>query len=319
MPPDRADTPAASTPADRADTPAASTPIPTGGAASTTTGALAAVQPAPFELPAAEAALLTDWYQRVGPRRVGEAFGELVARAAFSEIGKPYYNPPTPAGPETLSVRLEDFQCVSLVESSLALARCIAMRKPDAACFVRELEGVRYRGGKLDGFVSKLHYFDEWISDNAQRGRLHELSEGLGGKGMARPSDFVTRHAELYPPLGELDVLSSMRAVEARLRASAAWGIGRDRVKQAERGLESGDVIAILGPKAGLLVSHAALVYRDKAGKPHLLHASSSQHRVVVSPGDIADYVLRRPERLGIMAARPLAPEVKESAPTAAR
>jgi hypothetical protein len=293
--------------------------------ATATTAAIATTAPAtrasvitPAVLPAHEAALLASWYQRVGARQPGESFGALVARAARVQVGKPYLDEPAPAGPEELTVRLEDFQCVSLVESSLALARCVAADRPEPACFVRELEAWRYRDGKLDGFASKLHYFSEWLSDAERRGRLVDLGPALGGKPHPATFDFMSRHPARYAPLADPAVLTGIRDVEARLRTEPApLVVGRDALAGVQGQLESGDVLAIVGRKDDILVTHAALVWRDTRGVPRALHASSAHHRVIVGDGDVAEFIRHRPEWRGVIAARPVEPA--QTPPTRSR
>jgi hypothetical protein len=298
------------------------------GAAATRDGASASlfVAPAPapsphalVSLPDGEATLLTAWYAAVSPRKPGESFGALVARAGLAELGKPYYDPPTPPGPETLVIRLEDFQCVSLVESSVALARCIALEHADEACFVHEMEASRYRGGVADGFASKLHYFSEWISDNAKRGRLRDVTAALGGVPLAYTFDFMTRHRWRYPPLEDAAVLAQLQAVESRLSGSPTMVVTKEGVAKAERALQTGDILGMTGTMPGILVTHAALVVRGLDGVTRLLHASSYHGRVILGQGDIVDYVRRRPERLGFIAARPLPPAPLRALSTVAR
>jgi len=289
----------------------AATPAPRASAGAARLGELVATA-----LPPADAALLDAWYRKLGPRRPDEPYGALVARAAMAQLGRPYLDLPAPAGPERMEIRMRDFQCVSLVESSLAIARCVTLGETDAACFVREVEGFRYRDGTLGGFASKLHYFSEWMTDNAHRGRLRELSSELGGRPTATTYDFMTRHRGRYAPMAEADVFAAIEKVERDLTTQPLpVVVGRDAVKAAQSRLETGDVLALTGTRPGLIVSHAALVFVDPKGVRHLLHASSTQHKVVVQTEDIASYVLRRPERTGFMAARPLPPPVVASAP----
>ena len=55
----------------------------------------------------------------------------------------------------------------------------------DLGAFGREIERMRYRGGKRRGYASRLHYFSEWISDGARRGLVRDL-----GKELAAPRTF---------------------------------------------------------------------------------------------------------------------------------
>lgn len=309
-PPPSAVRPATVASAADAPPPASPTPAPPAAGARPSEVVATALLPA-------DAALLDAWYEKVGARRPDEAYGALVVRAAMAQLGRPYLDPPAPAGPERMEIRLRDFQCVSLVESSLSVARCLTLGEADAPCFVREVEGFRYRDGTLGDFASKLHYFSEWVTDNARRGRLRELSYELGGRPTPTTYDFMTRHRGRYAPMAEADVFAAVERVERDLATQPLpVVVGRGAVKAAQARLETGDVLALTGTRPGLIVSHAALVYVDLKGVRHLLHASSTQRRVMMQTEDIASYVLRRPERTGFMAARPLPPPlVAASAP----
>ncbi|MBN1962179.1 MAG: DUF1460 domain-containing protein [Deltaproteobacteria bacterium] len=256
-----------------------------------------------------QAKLLANWYQQLGLRQADESFGDLMARAALLQKGKSYFNPPEFAGLETLRVNLDTFNCVSLIESSLAVARCIWRNTADEPCFIKELTKVRYRGGQLTGFASKLHYFDEWISDNAERGILSDLSRQFGAAKKNHQANYVTTHKKRYPPLQDPTVFQQMLDIEAKLRAKPAWVIDREKVAQAQQNLQTGDILAVVGAKPSLLVRHAVMVYRDAKNKPHVLHASRYNHRVLLEHSDVATYIKRRSDRRGIIVARPLAPK----------
>lgn len=263
---------------------------------------------APDELPPDQQTRLTSWYTTVGARRPNETIGELAVRAALVQIGKPYFDPPPSAEPEILRVELGSFQCVSLVESSLSVARCIFVGTPDGPCFLREIEEWRYRNGVLDGGGSRMHYFSEWILDNARRGRLRDITTEVGGKESTYPFFYMSTHAALYPFLSAPEELGAIKALEARLSALPVSIIDRNAVAHAQRKLSTGDVIAVIGNKPGLLVSHTGFILRDSDGVTHLLHASSHNKRVMVTRGDIANYIVRWPERLGLMVTRPEPP-----------
>jgi hypothetical protein len=66
--------------------------------------------------------------------------------------------------------------------------------------------------------------------------------------------------------------------------------------------------VGIVTTEPGRLIGHAGFVVRDERGRTHLLHASSHHRRVVVTVRSLADYLLRRPERWGVMVARPRPP-----------
>ena len=85
--------------------------------------------------------------------------------------------------------------------------------------------------------------------------------------------------------------------------------IDRASLKQAQAQFESGDVVALVSNKyPGMVVVHTGFIDRLDGGPPCLLHASSYHRRVVLTRGDVASYVQLRPDRQGLMVARPRSP-----------
>ena len=253
---------------------------------------------------------LKEWYDGVGAPLAHETFGAYLARAAFFQHGVGYEPVQKPTMPEKLRVDLSRFECVTFIESSLAVARCGFRREPTAACFEREVTASRYRGGALSDYASRLHYFDDWIDDNEARHRLKNLTPELGGEPLTRsyfhissrvlPRSNVTKDA--------LAVLTrEVVATESRLSLAPHFVLSRERAPRVIDRLEDGDLVAFVRERAGLLIHHAGFVYRV-LGKPRLLHASSYHRRVVLTSEDVASYLLRRPERRGVLIARPLSP-----------
>lgn len=259
-----------------------------------------------------QADVLERWFAAVGERRAGEPFGDLVARAGLVRLGTPYLDRPQEDVPETLVIELDTLQCLSLVESTLALARCTWLATRDAACFQREVQGLRYRDGAIDGYASRLHYFADWADDNIRRGNVAELTREAGGRPARVPMDFMTRHPQRYPALAHPEVRAAIRAVETRLSSAEFAWVDKPAVAKAQSVVEPGDILAFVTSKPGLFVSHTALAVDTAAGKDRVLHASSHHKKVIVTPGDVASYVNRRADRLGVMILRPMPPAAPE-------
>lgn len=254
---------------------------------------------------------LSAWFDAVGAPRTNEAFGSYLVRAARLKQGIPYEEVVLPPGRETLHVELDRFECVSFIESSLALARCGWKNEPTASCFEREIIASRYRNGRMGDYASRLHYFVDWIYDNEGRGRVTNLTPGLGGEPTRKDFFFITSRAMAHAvvPGEELSRLTSeMSTVEKQLSGIPHLVLSRERAPQALDQLQDGDLVAFVRERAGMLVHHAGFVVRV-SGKPRLLHASSFHHHVVLTPDDITSYLLRRPERRGVILVRPLPPD----------
>ena len=243
--------------------------------------------------------------------------GEVVTAIARSFVGVPY-EPGTLelAGPERLVVNLRTFDCVTLVEHVLVLARLTLAGGPDllgseAAFRERyrgELRRLRYRGGVLAGYPSRLHYFSEWIRDAEAKGIVRSLSRDLGGRLDPRPIAFMSEHPDAYRQLGEdAGALRAIREMEAELTARPRYYIPESEIEVREEGIEDGDVIAAVSTLDGLDIAHTGIaVWRGD--RLHLLHAPLVGDSVEVSERPLAERIQGFSSQMGIMVARPLAP-----------
>ena len=251
------------------------------------------------------------WFKKVGKRQPDESFGELMARVAIVKLGRPYLNKPTHTIQEKLQPNVQSFECVSLIETSLAMARCIWNSNPNYNCFKSELQQCRYRNGRIDNYSSRLHYFTDWLQDNAARQRLKLLSQDFGGIPNQRSFHRMTTRVRAYPALKNKVVFNQIRDTENRLNQTDIFWLPKNRVLPIQKKLNAGDIIGIVTTMRGLLLSHVGLIIPNQKNGPRLLHASSFHDRVVLTRVSLHDYLQRQPKREGIVIARPLAPTSK--------
>lgn len=237
---------------------------------------------------------------RVGELAVGTPYEAFTLEAYIRAGG-------SPARTEPLTLSLTRFDCVSLVESCLAIARVAAAPGvPSWDRFGREMERMRYRGGVRGGYVSRLHYFSEWISDGERRGLLRDLGAELGGTPDRRPLRFMSQNPDSYPALANAEVLEGIAAMERSLDDHPRYLVPTERIPAVSDRLETGDVLAFATAIPGLDVSHAAFAYRDAAGVLRVLHAPLSGGVVEVTSSTLPEYVSAIRRSTGILVARPL-------------
>jgi hypothetical protein len=263
-------------------------------------------------------ARLTAWLRvlrRDGLASARAPLGRAVARVGELALGAPYrahtleeYLAVPGASParEPLTAYLTGFDCVSLVESALAIARAAAVPRAGWADFTREVERMRYRGGVRAGYTSRLHYFSEWIADNARRRLLRDLGPELGAVEDSRPLRFMTTHRSAYRALEDDGVYREISAMERRLDTSPRHLVPTARIASVLDRIETGDVLGFATSIAGLDCTHTGLAYRDRAGVMRVLHAPLSGGEVQVSRGTLPQYVAALRSGTGILVARPL-------------
>jgi hypothetical protein len=242
----------------------------------------------------------------------------LPAGAAIARLGETFvgttYTPGTleAPGPERVVINLREFDCVTFIENMLAMTRFIrdggvtllADRASAERRYARYLEEIRYRGGRLDRYPSRLHYFSEWLADNAARGRLRLLARDLGGVEDTEPVSFMSAHPTAYRQMAEPGVPEAIAAMERRLGAGPArWYLPEDRIAGAAPGIRDGDIIAATSTLPGLDVAHTGIaLWRD--GRLHLLHAPLVGKFVEISVLPLAERIIELKAQDGIMVAR---------------
>jgi hypothetical protein len=232
--------------------------------------------------------------------------GEIITAIGRRFVGETY----TPGtlevpGPERLVVNLREFDCVTYVESVLAMARLVRAGERDFAAFQRELARIRYRSGTLDGYASRLHYFSEWISDNAAKRIVQDVTSGIGGVATTEPISFMTANASAYPHMADPENVRAIGAVERRLSAAPRHYIPQQQIATLEHGIRNGDVIAATSSVTGLDVAHTGFaIWVD--GRVHLMHAPLVGSVLEISARPLGDRILGINGQDGIMVARPL-------------
>jgi hypothetical protein len=237
----------------------------------------------------------------------GQPCGAIAGAYGLSFLGLPYLpDSLDDTGAERLIVNLHGFDCVTLVETCLALARTVRAGGWDASDYARELERIRYRGGRRDGYPSRLHYFEDWLEDNAARGNLRLLAVPPDGEPLIKTIDYMTTHREQYPVLAHDDAAyAALQATEAELNGRARFYIPKERAAGAAPNLQTGDVLAFTTTTPGLLIGHTGLAYRRPDGAMHVLHAPNVGYPVMLSAQPLDAYLAAVPHLTGFMAGRP--------------
>ena len=204
---------------------------------------------------------------------------------------------------EHLVVNLREHDCVTFVENVVALVWHLKSREKSFETFQRLLQKIRYKQGRLRGYSSWLHYFSDWIHDKQKKGIVRDVTAEIGGKPLRRAMDFMTTNPDLYPPLKNAANLRRMKFVEKTISTRSLFFIPKKALRRLEDRIRDGDLIAITTNTEGLDVQHVGLAARVK-NRIHLLHASSTEGKVVLSQKTLYRYLMRSRARSGIMVAR---------------
>ena len=236
-----------------------------------------------------------------------ESHGTIILTLGLEFLGAPYAVGLLDASSEEeLIADLTQFDCVLYVETIVAMANGVAAEDYSFGSFKKRLESLRYRNGIMVGYPSRLHYFSEWIKDNATRGNVQDVTRQSGGVPLIKTLNFMSTHRESYPRMeASQQSFQEIQEMERGLEGMQLFHIPQSQIQQSYHMLRDGDILALSTHIDGLDVVHTGFAFRQTDGTFGMLHASTEQG-VIVSP-DLADYVKGNSSQIGIIVARPLA------------
>lgn len=241
-------------------------------------------------------------YDKALQVQLRETPGETAVEVAKLFIGKPYVGQTLEQSPERLVCNLHEFDCYTLVENVVALVRMNTFNLKDYDIFQDMLTKMRYRGGKVDGYGSRLHYFTEWVNQAEDNGIIMNMTKSWGTPSK-KTLDFMSKHPNYYPAMSEVKVRDRIGRIEKYLNESPFFEIKKENFAQVEKKIKTGDIIVFTSTIAGLDVNHEGLAYWQN-GKLHLLHASLDYKKVMISPETLGEYLQKIKKHQGIMVLR---------------
>jgi cell wall-associated NlpC family hydrolase len=225
--------------------------------------------------------------RRLSRRRVEELLsktkpnrsaGDRIEFLSRSFLGKPYKISPLIGAsdtPEVFTVSLDEFDCVTYIETVLALSLASSMDE-----FLEWLRRIRYESGRVK-WERRNHYMTDWIRSNIRAGALRRLS-------------FPRLPAVMKEK--KLDDVPGLPPVRARFSC-----VPRTAMKKLMREMQTGDLIFFASTRKRLDVFHCGIIIRDGA-RVLVRHASRSRGGVVEQ--ELNEF-LKANRMAGVIIARP--------------
>ena len=109
--------------------------------------------------------------------------GERIISIAHEFIGEKYVGGTLEhGGEEPLFISCTELDCTTFVELVLAIAKTANDGSLLFTDVCSNLETIRYRNGKNNGYTSRLHYISWWITDSAKTGVIEEITSQISNK-----------------------------------------------------------------------------------------------------------------------------------------
>jgi len=213
------------------------------------------------------------------------------------------------AGAETLVVNLTGLDCTTFLENVLTFGRVVKKGKTDFNDYLKELEYIRYRDGKIENYTSRLHYFSDWIFENSKKGIVKNVTKEIGGEPIKFQTGFMSQNPDKYKMLkANPEFVPVMKAKEDEINARQYYYIPKDKVEQHEGKIQNGDLIAITTNLKGLDIGHVGVAVKMDDGRIHFMHAPLVGAKVQISDNPLPEYLAKIKKHTGIIVLRPIEP-----------
>ena len=198
---------------------------------------------------------------------------------------------------EKLVILPQTVDCLTFVEYTLAQAM--------GSSFADNLQKIRYRDGVIDGYTSRLHYTSDWIENGVRQGFLEDVTAQNSTQTTKLSLSYMSTHPQKYRQLADSpENVKRMAEHEKALSGKKVHWLPKGKLPDA--GLPwimDGDIIAITTNLPGLDVAHVGMAEYIN-GKLHLLHASSTLGKVVVSEEPLSQMLRNNKSWSGIRVVR---------------
>lgn len=228
--------------------------------------------------------------------------GRAILHYALTFLERPYVAHTLEAGnEEQLIMNLNEVDCTTYVEYALALT----LAKGDTLCAQNYLKRIRYRDGVIDDYVSRLHYITEWIENGVRYGFFEDITSRHSTDTLQVELSFMSSHPNAYRHLKDSPTrVAQMDSIERKLSGQTIHYLPKEKLPaEGLPWIKAGDILCITTNIPGLDVVHLGFAYY-KDGKLHLLHASSSQKKVLVSEDSFTDMFPRNKTWTGVRVLR---------------
>ncbi|MBU6340676.1 MAG: DUF1460 domain-containing protein [Bacteroidetes bacterium] len=203
---------------------------------------------------------------------------------------------------ERLVINLRQLDCWTMVENCLAIS--LTQRGGgNFQNYKQYVQQLRYWGGVIQGYGSRIHYFTGWVIQALQLGYLRDLTQSFGGEPFEKEINYLSLHADKYPKIRQQNAQKSIHMAEKRISAHHWFFVPKSKIRTMEYLIQEGDLVLLTSTKRGLDIAHEGFAVRIN-NRIHLLHASSLHKRVIISSLPLAEYMKDQKGQSGIIILR---------------
>lgn len=220
-----------------------------------------------------------------------KSFSELIINTAKFFLNRPYVASTLEVSEsEKLVVNLRELDCTTFVENCIALSGIINFERQSFDDYCALLTYIRYRGGEIDDYTSRLHYTSDWAYENEEKEILKNISRDIGGQMVLKNINFMSTHPQSYKHLNNKENLAKIKRIEDSMNSRKAYiVIPISAIPANSKDIQNGDIVAFATSTEGLDYSHVGIAYWENK-ELHFIHASSKMKKVVIEQKTLLDY-----------------------------
>lgn len=205
---------------------------------------------------------------------------------------------------EQLIVNLREFDCVTFIETVIALSQTAKSDELSFENYINELRKVRYRDDVVGDYSTRLHYTSDWVFDNERDGLLKNISRDLKGMKEQKKINFMSSNRKSYKHLASDDLFAKIQSVENDINQRGGfYYVPKTKINEVASEVPHMAMIGFTTSIDGLDTTHTGFAYR-KDGKLTFIHASSAQKKVVIDQKTLSDYCASQKTCTGVVFAK---------------
>ncbi len=204
---------------------------------------------------------------------------------------------------EQLVINLREFDCVTYIETVIALAQTAKSNVLSFDAFANELEYIRYWTA-IENYASRLHYTSDWVWQNELKGIVKNLSKALGGVKETKEIRFMSSHRSAYKQLKSDDsMVEKIKLIEDDINSRQGfYYLPKNSITAKASQIPHMAMIGFTTSIEGLDTTHTGFAYK-KNGKLTFIHASSAENKVVIDKKSLSDYCALQKSCTGVIIA----------------
>lgn len=229
---------------------------------------------------------------------------EILQNSAEFFIGAPYVAGTLDENDnEKLVVNLREFDCVTYIETVIALANTVESGDVSFLNFVSNLRNLRYRDGVVEDYSSRLHYTSDWVFVNQQKGVLQPIDWQKENVLDTKLINFMSSHRHAYSALKEDDVmLSKVEGIEDIINKRGGFPyLPKGKIDANADKIPHMAMIGFATRIEGLDTTHTGFTYKRSDGSLGFIHASSLKNEVVIDKKSLSDYCVSQKACKGVI------------------